>query len=732
MKLSNLKFLIYVLAFQAIVCISIIWNIAFIREVLGFIFLTFIPGFLLLRAFRIERPHLAETVVLSVGLSLALLMMIGVIINELGSLGFLAAPLAIEPLFIAINIVVASLCFISFFANKDCKGFDPQYWGKIWKFLPFLLLPLLSIIGVVCVFYFQSNILLIFVIVLITIVFVTGSLKEKLSPYYPVIIISIVLAILLSSALMSNYMYGDDIQSEFHTFTMTKNALSWIPQNYTTIQQSSDNSMLSISILPTILSNLLNIEPTWVFKIVFLVLFSLVPLGLYELYQRQWSKKVAFVSVIFFVANYSFFTGMLTDAKQMIGELFYVILFLELLTSDVTSSKSSWMILVFALFGLVVSHYSMDFIFIIVIFATWFGGKIFCKKAYTRINSSFIAFTSCLVFFWYVYIIPAGGAGPFEKFIGVIKTTFNSFLSEFFQTSSRGEDVQTALGITSSHSIAHSAGTVLYDITILAILIGFISLILISRKDTSKREYTLLVAANVALLILAIALPQFAGFLELGRLYQILLMFLSPLFVLGADVVLKSFLRLRKQKKLKIKNVNLAASYSVILALVIMVPFFLFQTGLVYEITNDSSPSSFSLSYYKMQDSSLLIHESDVFSAQWLSKYGNITYIPTYADTIAQSHVLQSYSTINEGLIFLLSNSSKITRADGVIAVPLKDFDNSYIYLRQFNVQTNLVWWYQRLGVSFNLTQLPILNTTQAFVSRIYSNGNSELYFRNS
>ena len=149
-------------------------------------------------------------------------------------------------------------------------------------------------------------------------------------------------------------------------------------------------------------------------------------------------------------------------------------------------------------------------------------------------------------------------------------------------------------------------------------------------------------------------------------------MFLSPLFVLGIDTVFKSFLRLRKQKPWKIRNVNAEVTYSTVLVLIILVPFFFFQTGLVYEITNDSSPSSFSLSYYKMQDSSLLIHESDVFSAQWLSKYGDINHMPTFADTISQSHVLQSYSTINQGLIFLLSNSTKIIRADGVIPVALQ------------------------------------------------------------
>jgi uncharacterized membrane protein len=737
MKDNNSRFLVYTLLFQAIVCFSIILDISFIRQVLGFIFLAFIPGFLFLKAFGIERRHFTEIFVLSVGLSIAFLMMLGLAMNELGSLGLLKAPLATEPILVSANVIVACLSIFVYLTKKDVKVFGSQNLRKLWRSLPLFLLPLLTIISVLCVSYFQTNILSIFVIIVTAIVLVVSILRHDLSSYYPLIIFSITIALLLGLALMSNYLYGDDILGEFKTFIETKNALSWNPESYSTVQQSSDVAMLSVSILPTIFSNLLNIEPGWVFKIVFLVIFSIIPLGLFELYRKHWSEKIAFISVIFFIANYNFFTGILSEAKQMIGELFFVILFLELLTSKEDSYKSSWGVLFFALFGLVVSHYSLDFIFIIIIFSGWIGAKIFWRKAYSRINSSIVAFTSCFVFFWYVFVVPSFSAGPFEKFIGVISRTSNSFVTEFFQSSSRGQVVQAALGqgtfgTAIRPSVFHNMGTILYDITILAILIGFISLVIISKKDKSKREYALIASANVILLILAIVLPRFADFLEMGRLYQVLLMLLSPLFVLGLDAVSKNLPKLKKLEKLKIKRFNANAIYSTVLILIILVPFFLFQTGFIYEITDDPSPSSFSLSYYKMQNSSLLIHECDVFSAQWLSTYGNITKFATYADPIAQSHVLNSYSTINQGLIILLSNSTQLLRGDSVVPVLPKNPDNSYIYLSQFNIHNNMIWWYQRMGISFKLDELTILNGTNAVISRIYSNGDSEVYFRTS
>jgi uncharacterized membrane protein len=486
--------------------------------------------------------------------------------------------------------------------------------------------------------------------------------------------------------------------------------------------------MLSVTVLPTILSNLLNIEAGWVFKIVFPVIFSLVPLGLYELYRRQWSERVAFISVIFFVANYGFFTVLLTNAKQMIGELFYVILFLGLFGKDVNNHKNSWIIFVFVCFALVVSHYSMDFIFLLLVFFTWLGGKIFLKNTTVRINASIAAFASCLTFFWYVYIVQA----PFAKFVGLIKTGLSSFVAEFFSPASRGEDIQAALGIIARPSALHYVGTLLYDITIFLVLIGFISLIGKWRRREFNSEFFLVTSLNIVLLIAAVVVPQFAGFLEMGRLYQILLMFLSPLFVIGAEAVFKTVLSLRTRKRtLNLRDEKKRASYSLVLTLIILVAFFLFQTGLVYEITGDPAPSSISLSYYKMKDSPILIYESDVFSAKWLSKYGDVRHMPTYSDTVSLGHVLTSYSTIDTGMIFLLSNTTGISRHPGLASYVMPEVANtSYIYLRQFNVIKGIINWDTRAGIWYNLSELPILNSTGVFINKIYSNSASEIYYR--
>ena len=58
-------------------------DIPILRQVVGFIFLTFIPGILLLRILRVHEINTTESVAYSVGLSVTLVMFSGAIINFL-------------------------------------------------------------------------------------------------------------------------------------------------------------------------------------------------------------------------------------------------------------------------------------------------------------------------------------------------------------------------------------------------------------------------------------------------------------------------------------------------------------------------------------------------------------------------------------------------------------------------------------------------------------------------
>ena len=738
----NFAILTYLLSMQAVVYLSMVLDVPFVRQVLCFIFFSIIPGFLLLRLVGLKCSNLAETVLFSVGLSIAFLSIIGFLMNGLGSLQLLLQPLSTEPMTIVINVTIFVMIIVDYIKNRDLEPLGVK-GVKFWPLMSLFILPILSIIGVLLIRDYGNNILSISIIIIVAVIVVlsvvSSRISSKLSLYYPLIIVSVVLCLLLSQALISNYQYGSDIQGEYNVFISTKNSSFWDMQTNSYYQQSSDNAMASLTVLPTILSNLLNLDPGWIFKIVFPIFFSLLPLGLYLLYRQYWSEKIAFLSVIFFISNFAFFMLILQEAKQMIAELFFVILFLTLFSKDKHSDSSKWIVFIIAFFGLMVSHYAMTYLFLLFALFAWLGGKIFLKTALTKIRATFLVFSLCLTFVWYLYVVQAsyGVAGPFAKFVGVIQTTLGNFFSEFFSSASRGADVQAALGLVSRPSAMHYAGTFLYVLTTLLILVGFIPLVIKWRKKQFDSTFFGIIFANLVLLISVVVVPRFSGMLELGRLYEIILMFLSPLFVLGTVAIFMAFSRFSLRIWKKAPNVGIEQkkkSYFFLLTLIILIPFFLFQTGLVYEVTGDPVPSSITLSKNKMEYSYGLIHERDVFSAAWISRYGDVGSKWTFTDRASLDLVLNSYSTIDRSMLILLSNTTEKIIADGTYVYHEHtyslDSNITYVYLSAFNIVKGIITWDFGINSHFNTSQVPILNGATGLIDKIYSNGGGEIGYR--
>ena len=720
LDLNPPRFLMYIFAIQAVAVIALLFDIPFVRQISGFIFLTFVPGLVILKLGRIERSNVTETILFAVGLSIAFLMLLGFLVNALGTINLISEPLSTKPLFVAINLAVTLMSISIFLTNKEDSNVLNVKGTNFWLILLCIILPIISVIGVLFVNLFNSNVLLIILLSLIPIIFVVSLFKSNLSSYFPLIVISIALTLLLSTTLVSMYMYGDDINFEFNVFSSTQSMSYWDSQNFNDFDQFSSISMLSVTILPTLFSNLLNIDGGWVFKIIFPIIFSLLCLALYELYQIQWGKKVAFASIIFFMSNYVFFQLLITNGKQMIGELFYVLLFLVILRDNANSEKNNWFLVIMFMFGLVVSHYGMNYIFLVVIFISWIFGKIWLKSINTKISTSLVWFSLSLTFLWGIYITYA----PFVKIVGIFQTFFTTFFEQFFDLGARGEPIQTALGLLESPSTLHFLGRLLQNVVMFLVVIGFFVMILKWRKGKLDSTYGLLVSINMGLILAAIIIPNFAGFLEMGRLYQVGLLFISPLFVIGAESLLKIALKLRKVK---------TEQYSLALISILLVAFFLFQTGFVYEIADDPVPSSISISKYKLGDSFNLIYESDAFGARWLSNYGDIGHVRTYADTLSVTHVLTSYSTLNRSMELLISNSTEQIRYSGIMYGKLYDvsLDTFYIFLSQFNVKTGMAVYNLNINLQYNITETPLLfNSTEVINNKIYSNGASEIYYQ--
>ncbi|MHA1834599.1 MAG: hypothetical protein ACTSV7_11510, partial [Candidatus Baldrarchaeia archaeon] len=72
-KDEDSKLSIYTILFlQLLACVAILLNIPVARQVIGFIYLTFVPGFIIIKLLKLKLSRL-ETVLFSVGFSIAFL-----------------------------------------------------------------------------------------------------------------------------------------------------------------------------------------------------------------------------------------------------------------------------------------------------------------------------------------------------------------------------------------------------------------------------------------------------------------------------------------------------------------------------------------------------------------------------------------------------------------------------------------------------------------------------------
>jgi uncharacterized membrane protein len=78
--------------------LAILIDIPILREIIVFIFLSFIPGFVILKLFKLKEISFIDTVLFSVALSIASLMFMGLLVNEFYIFLGLSQPLSTLPL----------------------------------------------------------------------------------------------------------------------------------------------------------------------------------------------------------------------------------------------------------------------------------------------------------------------------------------------------------------------------------------------------------------------------------------------------------------------------------------------------------------------------------------------------------------------------------------------------------------------------------------------------------
>jgi uncharacterized membrane protein len=696
----------FILFIQFLIDVVIVLDVPLARQVIGFLYLTYVPGFILVGLLRLNKLDTAQTLLFSTGFSVSSLMFLGLLVNELFPVLGVHNPLSPWPLMVAMNSLVVGFCLVNYLSKKDFRVFVKIQKPSPW-ILFFISLPFLSAAGTFIVNSGGSNVLSLLLIIItcgLVLTYVSLGKTKFSSNFRSLVLLMIALSLLLQYSLITNYIVGNDIYEEFYVFKLTNNAFYWnssAPSPYINIGKT--NAMLSVTVLPTIYSQILNVDGNLVFKFLYPFILSWLVVGLYKLYCTQLDKKTSFLSTLFFIMNSVFF--MLFSSRQMIAELFYILLFLVLFDKKLESPKRNICYLIFSA-AMVVSHYSIAYIFLLLILFIWLS-DLLLRRIEKTIRISQVLSLFVFSFSWYIFI---SAASPFNSLLNTLDFIYKNLYRDFFNPQARGTMVISALGGGEVYSLWHQIGRIFFHISEFLIVIGFIKLMINRKRGKGpNREFKMLLFLNLTIILMCIVLPHFAQALHITRFYEIALLLLAPLCIIGGKAILVFFTRKRGEPY-----------YASLLLILFLIPFFLFQSGFVYAITGDIN-WSIPLSIHRGEVKNLvlydlIVNEQEVIAAQWLSQkifaHSSTYEYSVHADRVSYGKVLISYGMFPHENMQILVN---VTILD----------ENSYVYLRRLNVVEGII---KGKNYVWNITELsPIFDG----MNKIYSNGASEIY-RNS
>ena len=744
---------ILVLALLIEACSSAGAQIPIVPQVVGYILITFVPGLLLLRILRVHNTGFIECIGYSAGLSLALAMAIMAAINFiLPSLG-IVHPLSVLPVFITFALMIVALAIAAYFRDKDFSPLprnDQQhfYWPPV---LLLLLLLVLTILAAKIADAYNENALLVICLIVIAAVFVIGAFGRFIrSSHYPFFIFIISLCLLYQTTLMTPYLVGSDIYTEYFIYNLVLRNGIWDPGIISIV-----NSCLSITMLAPLYSLLMNLDGVWVFKAVYPLIYALVPVILFHIFRLQVGSRIAFLAVFFFVAVPTFSLEMISLCRQQVAELFLVLVILLLVERRLRIFPRALMLIIFAA-GIIVSHYGLGTIgliymvllppLVLIIISKWFR-RIWAwlSREQSGLPSSSLALPIWVMTIFVAFFIASGLYWFFITSSGINFTRLLDFLGQhsrdiaagIFQIQPatnntagladfpiRDALIRTALGLDFlAASPQGKIFRILQYATQLLLVLGILRFIFRPRGYRFLPEFLALSLSSVMLLAACIILPGFADRFNTTRMYHLALLTLSPFLVIGCQAVAQLVITIgnviqRHRPVIEGMQSTVMQRSTSFIAVFVLVPYFIFCSGLVFELSGQKvtdridTPYSIALSRHRL-DLTGSFSARDGAAARWLS-----------SRTADSNSLFTDYHT---GL--LLQFNSVPGRYQTLEPATASLPSNSYILLTAWNTSSRELTYAISPGLRkyVSIVELPIFNPVNRNLDLIYNNSGARV-----
>lgn len=623
----NSTICLLLIAFTLATNISIFFDIPIFRQVLGFVFLTIIPGFLLILIFRLDKISSADMIVLSIGLSVSIIMILGLLISYILPLLGNESPLSSDSAIVLLSGIVLLKIVIVYFNNRGYFPNNLLYLNLDTKEKALILIPsifpILSIFGIHLMNTTNNNSILIALYFLISIyVIFIGSIYSRISDkIFPIMVFFISISLALLFGLRSGIqIMGSDVQMEFYVFLQTISNGKW-----QIILNSTLDTCLSISVLPAIYYYVLNLNPVYLFKIFYCLLFSIAPLAIYQISRRCINSYYSLLASLFFMSSIVFLHTAY-HPRTTTAILFISLSVMVLLNEEISYSMKKTLFIIFAA-SCVFSHYSTAYIFIFILLLTWLliiiisKILIICNLNATNfqlknetITQKVILLIFLLIFIWYSQITDTAFE-PGVRFIQKTGTELNSFFIGEIK-----EQEYASLPYYSDNilyeKIIKPINIILFIVTKLLIMCGVVftlrGYLTKSYPSTSELNINRFFNINVEFVVFALAcgimwvitlitLTQLSSGYGLGRAELVLMVSLSPFIIIGASIF---------AKYLKIKTT--------LIIIPIIILFFLYNAGVVHQICG--IPLMVILNSQGQQYDELFIFDQEIIAGKWLNE----------------------------------------------------------------------------------------------------------------
>jgi len=425
-------------------------------KVLLFICIALLPGVAALRLLRITPRTISACLVYSFGLSILALMLSGLAAYQLLPLLGIDRPLEFLGAIVAWNVVTGILIAASIRCNSQpiiVEPWSPKAWPKLaWLLTAFsVLLPCIAVFGAFRLNNGGDAILaeasLCFAAALIACCII---FRRRLPDGLLIWLVFVIgLTVLLMTSLRGWDIVGHDIEREFRVYTLAHMNGRWDIG----LDRDSYNACLSITILPQMFTQILDISGLVAFKVVLQIIFAVCPVVVFVLLRQYSTRLGALFGSLLFICYPTFINDSAMLTRQGVAYLFFALALL--IISNKSQGYRHKILFLLCALGAILSHYSTAYMFVAL-----FAVAVVCKlcvvwmqrrqerrvsskrqpRAFATILSPiFAVLLFLMVFVWYTQVTATSS--------GLVITLQKSIMSlpQLFSDDNRSADTSTAL-----------------------------------------------------------------------------------------------------------------------------------------------------------------------------------------------------------------------------------------------------------------------------------------------